>query len=100
MTGMIPPAVERVRKDYESFNNLIHNMPLAPGFEHGFEVAPYVGKPSGFDFQLGPRSERIVLKGDKVACERVPDTDGDDFKKIRELYDCGRAGYAGVPGLR
>ena len=35
-----PAGVERVREDYESFNKLIHNMPLAPGFVHGFEVAP------------------------------------------------------------
>ena len=84
-----PAGVKRVREDYISFNKLIHNMPLAPGFEHGFEVASYVGKPSGSDFQLGPRSERIILKGDKVACDKVPDTDEVDFKKIRELYDCG-----------
>ena len=85
----LPLGVERVTKDYESFNNLIHNMPLAPGFEHGFEVAPYVGSPPGSDFEIGPRSERIILKGDKIACDNVPYTDVVDFEKIRDLYDCG-----------
>ena len=83
-----PVGVKRVREDYKSFNKLIHNMPLAPGFEHGFEVAPFVGKPAGSDFQLGPRSERIILKGDKIACDKVTDPE-EDFKKIRKLYDCG-----------
>ena len=90
-------GVPRVHTDYEDFNKLIHNMPLAPGFVHSFEVAPYVGQPYSDEFRLGPRSERVVLDGDRIACDEVsaPET---DVELVRELYDCGpmalaRLGY-------
>ena len=95
---LVPIGGNRVRDDYEGFNKLIHNMPLAPGFVHGFEVAPYVGKPSSFDFQLGPRSEKIILNGDHIACDEVPNTDAVVFEKIGKLYDCGDASTAGALG--
>ena len=81
-------------------------MPLAPGFVHGFEVAPYVGKPFGSDFELGPRSEKIILNGDHIACDEVPELPAHvhpppppvvdpmhphAFDKIRKLYDCGES---------
>ena len=52
-TGRRASGILRVREDYKRFNTLIRNMPLAPGFVHGFEVAPYVGKPSGLGLSAG-----------------------------------------------
>ena len=112
-TKQVPIGGQRVRDDYEGFNKLIHNMPLAPGFVHGFEVAPYVGKPFGSDFKLGPRSEKIILNGDHVACDEVPelpapghphppppavDAHPHPFDKIRKLYDCGESSTPGALG--
>ena len=111
-TKQVPIGGGRVRDDYEGFNKLIHNMPLAPGFVHGFEVAPYVGKPSGLDFKLGPRSEKIILNGDYIACDEVPelpahvhpppppavDPHPHPFDKIRKLYDCGESSTPGALG--
>ena len=71
---------------YNAFNSTIHNMPLAPGFVHSFQVAPYIGDPSDPDFRLGPLSEPITLSGDDVACRYV--TDGNDREDVLELYDC------------
>ena len=50
--GPIMKAVgsSRVGAEYENFNNYMHNMPLAPGFVHAFEVragAPVRGSWSG-----------------------------------------------------
>ncbi len=97
-TSQDPIGGKRVRDDYKSFNKLIHNMPLAPGFVPGFEVAPYVGKPSSSDSKLGPRSEKIILNGDHIACDEVPDTDAVAFEKIRKLYDCGEPSTPGALG--
>ena len=113
-TKQVPIGGKRVRDDYEGFNKLIHNMPLAPGFVHGFEVAPYVGKPFGSDFKLGPRSEKIILNGDHIACDEVPElpapghvhppppavdpTHSHAFEKIRKLYDCGESSTPGALG--
>ena len=97
-TSQEPIGGKRVQDDYKGFNKLIHNMPLAPGFVHGFEVAPYVGKPFGSDFQLGPRSEKIILNGDHIACDEVPNTDVVAFEKIGKLYDCGESSTRGALG--
>ena len=78
---------------YEEFNSRIHNMPLAPGFTHGFQVAAYVGVPDDPAFQMGPLSEKLWLSGDQVACDvwgETPDVEK-DMADIRKLYDC-RAG--------
>ena len=88
-----PVGSSRVRAEYESFNNYIHNMPLAPGFVHGFEVRPYVGSPGESDFRLGPKSERLLLRGDDVACDHLS---GVDVEDIHRLYDCGPRSPAGM----
>ena len=90
---------------YNAFNSTIHNMPLAPGFVHSFQVAPYVGDPREPDFRLGPLSEPMTLSGDDVACRYV--TGEADRETVLELYDCPGElapvlGYAGEefrPGL-
>ena len=56
---------------YANFNRRIHNMPLAPGFTHAFQVAPYLGVPDDPAFQMGPLSEKLWLSGDQVACDYV-----------------------------
>ena len=79
---------------YAAFNSLIHNMPLAPGFEHSFQVAPYVGQPGDPNFSVGPLSEHLPISGDGVACDEVREdledgSDGpDDLEDIRRLYGC------------
>ena len=79
---------------YNSFNNFVHNMPLAPGFTHGFQVAPYVGVPGDPAFRMGPLSEKLWLRGDDVACDTVTGPE-EDVDYIRDLYDC-RGGGARV----
>ena len=76
----------RVTAEYENFNMFIHNMPLAPGFVHAFEVRPYVGTPGESTFKQGPLSERLLLRGDSVACDHVS---GADVADIQGLYGCG-----------
>ena len=71
---------------YDAFNSTIQNMPLAPGFVHSFQVAPYIGDPREPDFRLGPLSEPMTLSGDDVACRYV--TDENDRKDVLKLYDC------------
>ena len=75
---------------YANFNRRIHNMPLAPGFTHAFQVAPYLGVPDDPAFQMGPLSEKLWLSGDQVACDYV--SAEADRKVIEKLYDCGRGG--------
>ena len=77
---------KRVVDEYKSFNNYMHNMPLAPGFVHAFEVRPYVGSPGKSNFKQGPLSERLLLRGDSVACDHVS---GADVADIQGLYGCG-----------
>ena len=76
---------------YRAFNKFIHDMPLAPGFTHGFQVAPYTGVPEGPGFQMGPLSEKLLLLGDSVACDHVTEPD-EDVADIRKLYDCRGGG--------
>ena len=83
----------RVEAEYENFNNYMHNMPLAPGFVHAFEVRAYVGSPGESDFKQGPKSERLLLRGDSVACDYVS---GADVENIHRLYDCGPRSPAGM----
>ena len=93
---------------YNGFNGLTQSMPLAPGFVHGFEVAPYTGVPGRFDFKLGPRSERVELDGNLVVCEEVADpamdanppvpADVADAQDIYQLYDCGPPASAAALG--
>ena len=83
----------RVVNDYKSFNNYMHNMPLAPGFVHAFEVKPYVGTPGKSNFRQGPMSERLLLRGDDVACDYLSGANVDD---IHRLYDCGPRSPAGM----
>ena len=85
------------RQHYGAFNSFIHNMPLAPGFTHGFQVAPYVGVPEDPAFRMGPLSEKLWLSGDQVACDVRGETPEVKkiWLKIRKLYDC-RAGGAMV----
>ena len=78
------------RTHYEEFNTYIHNMPLAPGFTHGFQVAPYLGVPDDPAFQMGPLSEKLWLSGDQTACD-VMEPDADRVV-IEKLYDCGPGG--------
>ena len=85
-TYMKPVGSARVRAEYESFNGYMHNMPLAPGFVHAFEVRPYVGSPGKSNFKQGPMSERLLLRGDDVACDHVS---GADVADIQGLYGCG-----------
>ena len=84
-------------KHYENFNERIHNMPLAPGFTHGFQVAPYVGVPDDPAFQMGPLSKTLWLSGDQVACDVWGESTAvkQDMADIRKLYDC-RGGGAPV----
>ena len=69
MGVIVPVSSEIPRKHYRAFNSFIHNMPLAPGFTHGFQVAPYVGVPEDPAFRMGPLSEKLWLSGDQVACD-------------------------------
>ena len=66
---------------------MIGNMPLAPGFTHGFRVAAYVGEPDDPSFKLGPLSDMLILSGDDVACDNVTEPAA-DVADIRRLYDC------------
>ena len=79
-----------VENEVKEFDSLMRNMPLSPGFRHGFQVAPYVGDPDG-DYVEGPPSEILYLDGGKAPClERDPDGEFPaDLKAVRELYDCG-----------
>ena len=93
--GNITPVSSGISgSHYRSFNNFVHNMPLAPGFTHGFQVAPYVGVPGDPAFRLGPLSEKLWLRGDDVACDTVTGP-VEDVAYIRDLYDC-RGGGARV----
>ena len=93
--GTVKKAVgsSRVRDEYKSFNNYMHNMPLAPGFVHAFDVRPYVGTPGKSNFRQGPKSERLLLRGDDVACDHLS---GVDVEDIHRLYDCGPRSPAGM----
>ena len=88
-----PVGSSLVRDEYDSFNNYMHNMPLAPGFVHGFEVRPFVGSPGEPNFKMGPKSERLLLRGDNVACDHLF---GADVENIHRLYDCGPRSPAGL----
>ena len=83
-----------LQEHYRAFNDLIHNLPLAPGFKHSFQVAPYVGHPGDPDFSIGPLSEHLPISGDNVACDEVrgdleDGADGpDDLEDIPRLYGC------------
>ena len=93
--GNITPVSTGIsRSHYRSLNSFVHNMPLAPGFTHGFQVAPYVGVPGDPAFRLGPLSEKLWLRGDDVACDTVTGPEA-DVDYIRNLYDC-RGGGARV----
>ena len=83
-----PVGSARVVAEYENFNNYMHNMPLAPGFVHAFEVKPYVGSPGESNFKQGPLSERLLLRGDNVACDYVSMPEADEAD-IQRLYGCG-----------
>ncbi len=69
------------------FNQLLENMPLAPGFTHGFQVAPYVGSPGDPSYRVGPFSEMLWLVGERAACDEVTDP-ASDVDRIQDLYDC------------
>ena len=85
---------ELVVGHYDAFRYFVHNMPLAPGFTHGFQVAPYSGVPGDPAFRLGPLSEILWLVGDDVACDYVTEPE-EDVADIRKLHDC-RGGGARV----
>ena len=87
----VPLSSEVSRKHYGAFNSFIHNMPLAPGFTHGFQVAPYVGVPEDPAFRMGPLSEKLWLSGDQVACDVRGETP-EVMADIRKLYDCRGGG--------
>ena len=72
---------------YHLFNNMIGNMPLAPGFTHGFRVAAYVGEPGDPSFKLGPLSDMLILSGDDVACDNITEPEA-LVEEIGRLYDC------------
>ena len=90
----VPVSSEISEKHYRAFNRFIHNMPLAPGFTHGFQVAPYVGVPEDPAFRMGPLSEKLWLSGDQVACDVRGETPAEkkDMADIRKLYDCRGGG--------
>ena len=90
-----PIGSARVKAEYDSFNSYMHNMPLAPGFVHAFEVRPYVGSPGESTFKQGPLSERLMLRGGNVACDHVSGP-GADVADIQGLYNCGPRSPAGM----
>ena len=55
----VPVGTDDMKSIYNSFNTFIHNMPVAPGFTHGFRVAAYVGTPGDPSFRQGPLSETV-----------------------------------------
>ena len=69
-TAKDPGAIGNVRQvaDYKGFNNLLSNMPLAPGFTHSFSIAQYTGNPGETDFIVGPYSDWLTIYGRKAAC--------------------------------
>ena len=75
-----------------AFDDLLNNLPLAPGFRHGFSVATYAGDPD-FDLAVGPFSETLYLDGGSAACYAL-ETDGTPVE-IRHMYDCAGFGRAG-----
>ena len=77
-----------VENDFRGFLRIVENMPLAPGFVHAFEVAPYSGHPGSSDFREGPKSEKIVLDGNKAFCEVPFEGLGLDYRHLREIYAC------------
>ena len=82
-----------VDDEVPAFNHLLRNMPLAPGFRHGFQVAPYVGDPEG-RYVEGPVSDMLYVDGGKAACLEREGPDGTfpaGLEAVRELYDCGGA---------
>ena len=86
-------ASKYIRDNYDYFNDFIHNLPLAPGFTHGFQVRPYAGEPGESNFSMGPLSETLWLSGDDVACDLISRDSGvgdgfDDPADIQLLYDC------------
>ena len=81
-----------LQRQLKNFDDLLDNLPLAPGFRHGFSVATYVGDPD-FDFKVGPFSEPLYLDGGKAACYAVDDS-GNQPAMVPYLYDC--AGVSGV----
>ena len=96
LSGITPISSEAGKEYYASFNKFIHNMPLAPGFTHGFQVAPYTGVPGSPDFLMGPLSDTLWLSGDEVACDVWGDSRDTAVRKdmadIRKLYDCRGGG--------
>ena len=79
------------KKEIEKFEEMLQNMPLAPGFVHGFQVAPYVGDPEGDSFAEGVPSDILYVNGSEAACmERDPTTGEvpEALEAVFELYDC------------
>ena len=76
-----------VEDDYMAFNFYTEHLPLAPGFRHGVQVAPYVGVPGTSTFRMGPVSDKLWLDGDRAACE-VDDAGAVDLETIQGLYNC------------
>lgn len=91
--GYDPVGGRDVTSGFNAFNTLVANMPLAPGFQHGFRVAPYYGVPDTPNFRRGPISETIWLNGDEIACSEIGKDpaahSAADIELVRELYNCG-----------
>ena len=85
-----PVGSSDLRASFASFNKLVEDLPLAPGFNHGFRVAPYYGVPGEPGFRRGPISEGIRLSGDEIACNEIRGDphDSADVELVRKLYDC------------
>ena len=90
---------------FRAFNSHVANMPLAPGFKHGFQIAPYVGVPGDPSFRRGPLSDTIWLNGDDIACNEIrrvaphpyPHPPA-DVELVQDLYNCGPAADAAELG--
>ena len=81
-----PVGGHEIKDDFEAFNSYAQFMPVAPGFRHAVQVAPYVGVPGDPAYRMGPVSDKLWLEGNRAACEGVDDPESQEA--IRRLYNC------------
>ena len=75
---------------FNAFNQVVGNLPLAPGYTHKFEMAPYVGIAESSSFVIGPFSRPLILHGSEMACVALGrDVDGLYLDhEMAYLYEC------------
>ena len=75
---------------FNAFNNVVGNLPLAPGYTHKFEMAPYVGVAESNRFVIGPFSRPLILHGSEMACVALErDSNGLYIDtEMAYLYEC------------